>query len=407
VSDLQKRLYDTGVFSSVAVDFVPVSPPAAAAPPASTNDGQPQPAPAPSSGESDVVTQLTVEEAPRYTLRYGLQLSRSLEATGTSNSYAPGAGADFRDRNLFGRAIAAGVSARGDRQDHSLQGLLGIQRTFGHAIRSNLFLTARHEGDDRVDSLTSDQRESFRVDDNTVRVTAEQRVRPHRLVEIAWALAYEDRRETVFQRQTGEQLLRLAGHTLGPRASIVWDSRNNPFDAVRGHFDSLAVDFGFRAIGSDLTYTRLLAQHLHFFPVGPITLASGLRFGTLFIHGEDAPISLDLRFKAGGSHSVRGYREDMLGPDFFGIPLGNNQLVVLNEEVRFPIWRWFKGVAFVDAGNTFPRLSDVQLDQLKIGTGLGLRLATPVGLFRVDLGYPVNDGDNHTGRWYFSIGQAF
>ncbi len=405
VSDLQKRLYDMGVFSSVTVDFVPV--PLPTAEPAAGGASESQAAAQAPPGEAQVVTQLTVEEAPRYTLRYGLQMSRSLEATGTTNSYAPGAGADFRDRNLLGRAIAAGVSARGDRQDHSLQGLLGIQRTFGHAIRSNLFVTARHEGDDRVDALTSAQEESFRLDDNTVRVTAEQRVRPHRLVEIAWALAYEDRRETVFERQTGEQVLRLAGHTLGPRASIVWDSRNNPFDAVRGHFDSFAVDFGFRAIGSDLTYTRLLAQHLHFFPLGPVTLASGVRFGSLFIHGDDAPISLNLRFKAGGSHSVRGYREDVLGPDFFGIPLGNNQLVVLNEEIRFPIWRWFKGVAFVDAGNTFPKLSDVRLDQLKVGSGLGLRLATPVGLFRVDLGYPLNDDGNHTARWYFSIGQAF
>jgi outer membrane protein assembly factor BamA/autotransporter translocation and assembly factor TamB len=405
VSDLQKRLYDTGVFSSVAVDFVPVPQPAAATPAAAAN-GQAE-APTVPPNEAQVITQLTVEEAPRYTFRYGLQMSRSLEATGTSNTYAPGAGADFRDRNLFGRAIAAGVSARGDRRDHSLQGLLGMQRTFGHAIRSNLFLTARHEGDDRIDTLTSSQEESVRLDDNTVRVTAEQRVRPYRLVEMAWAIAYEDRRETVFHRQTGEQLFRIAGHTLGPRASIVWDSRNNPFDAVRGHFDSFAVDLGFRAIGSDLTYTRLLAQHLHFFPVGPVTLASGLRFGSLFIHGDDAPISLNLRFKAGGSHSVRGYRQDVLGPDFFGIPLGNNQLVVLNEEVRFPIWRWFKGVVFVDAGNTFPRLSDVRLDQLKVGTGGGLRLATPVGLFRVDLGYPVNDDGNHTALWYFSIGQAF
>jgi outer membrane protein assembly factor BamA/autotransporter translocation and assembly factor TamB len=406
VSDLQKRLYDTGVFTSVAVDFVPLSPPAASEPAATTSSDEQQ-ASRPPAGEAEVVTQLTVEEAPRYTLRYGLQLSRNLEATGTSNSYAPGAGADFRDRNLLGRAIAAGVSARGDRRDHSLQGLLGIQRTFGHAIRSNLFVTARHEGDDRVDSLTSTQEETLRLDDNTVRVTAEQRVRPFRSVEVAWAVAYEDRRETVFQRQTGEQLLRLAGHTLGPRASIVWDTRDNPFDASRGHFDSFAADFGFRAIGSDLTYTRLLAQHSNFLPVGPVTLASALRFGTLLIHGDDAPISLNLRFKAGGGHSVRGYRQDVLGPDFLGIPLGNNHLLVLNEEVRFPVWRWFKGVAFVDAGNTFPRLSDVRLSELQVGAGLGLRLKTPVGLFRVDLGYPVNDDGNHTARWYFSIGQAF
>jgi outer membrane translocation and assembly module TamA len=116
---------------------------------------------------------------------------------------------------------------------------------------------------------------------------------------------------------------------------------------------------------------------------------------------------LDLQFKAGGSRTVRGYPEDSLGPPGILGLFGNNDVFIFNQEIRFPIWKWFKGVAFFDAGNTFPSLSEIQLDALKIGTGGGLRLATPVGLFRVDLGYPSSGGTNRKPRWYFSIGQAF
>jgi outer membrane translocation and assembly module TamA len=67
----------------------------------------------------------------------------------------------------------------------------------------------------------------------------------------------------------------------------------------------------------------------------------------------------------------------------------------------------FKGVAFVDAGNTFLNASRVSLADLKVGAGWGLRLATPFALIRFDVGYPMNNGPEHRPRYYFSIGQAF
>ena len=69
-------------------------------------------------------------------------------------------------------------------------------------------------------------------------------------------------------------------------------------------------------------------------------------------------------------------------------------MLVLNGELRFPVWRWVKGVAFLDAGNAFVDPSHISLGDLKVGTGLGLRLDTPCALLRFDVGFPVPQQSN-------------
>ena len=52
---------------------------------------------------------------------------------------------------------------------------------------------------------------------------------------------------------------------------------------------------------------------------------------------------------------MRGYREDDLGPrSVFDDADGGEALLVFNEELRFPVYRWLRGVGFVDAGNVYP-----------------------------------------------------
>ena len=177
----------------------------------------------------------------------------------------------------------------------------------------------------------------------------------------------------------------------------------------KGFFHSSGFDFGIRPLGSDQGYNRYLFQNYLFVPVrGRWCFGSALRYGGLVTYGPDNLIQLDLRFDAGGSRSVRGYGEDELSAEeFLGVPIGGKQMLVLNEEVRFPIWWWFKGAAFVDAGNTFADWQALRAGGLKVGAGWGLRLATPLALIRFDVGYPVNNGPEHRPRYYFSIGQAF
>ena len=93
------------------------------------------------------------------------------------------------------------------------------------------------------------------------------------------------------------------------------------------------------------------------------------------------------RFFAGGGNSVRGYAEESLGPlGPHGTPAGGSALLMLSQEVRFPLSRRIAGVGFVDAGNVFASVRDISLRELWLGAGLGLRFDTLVGLLRVDYG---------------------
>jgi outer membrane protein insertion porin family len=92
----------------------------------------------------------------------------------------------------------------------------------------------------------------------------------------------------------------------------------------------------------------------------------------------------------------------------FGDAEGGSALLVMNGELRFPVYRWLKGVGFVDAGNVYPKVSDVSLGDLQIGIGTGARFDTPVGLIRFDFGVPVNRR-SFDPRWriHFGFGQTF
>ena len=92
-----------------------------------------------------------------------------------------------------------------------------------------------------------------------------------------------------------------------------------------------------------------------------------------------------------------------------GFPLGGNAVILLNGELRFPLFRSVGGAAFIDGGNVYDRMSNMDLGDLRGSVGFGLRYRSPVGPLRVDLGLKLDRG--LTGRdrfgWHFSFGQAF
>ena len=88
-------------------------------------------------------------------------------------------------------------------------------------------------------------------------------------------------------------------------------------------------------------------------------------------------------------------------------------LVILNVELRMPVWRDLGAVAFVDAGNVFARISDLDLGDIRGSVGFGLRYQSPVGPIRVDLGFKLDRRVFENGQreprtaLHVSIGQAF
>jgi outer membrane protein insertion porin family len=190
----------------------------------------------------------------------------------------------------------------------------------------------------------------------------------------------------------------------------VIDRRDSPFDATRGWLHSSSLQVGVESLGSDLGYVRYLTRQAAYQSLGPLTLAGSARWGMLFGYSGTAPLSvLDLFFLAGGTNTVRGYREDSLSAlTVSDLYLGGTSLLVLHGEVRFPIVSIVKGAVFVDAGNTCTATHDIALGRLAVGSGFGVRIATPLAPLRLDFGYPVTTGFGER-RWrlHFSIGQMF
>ena len=106
-----------------------------------------------------------------------------------------------------------------------------------------------------------------------------------------------------------------------------------------------------------------------------------------------AALPPQLRFFAGGDRSVRGYGYQSIGPEnSYGRVLGGTSLLVASAEVEHYFTRNWGIATFVDAGNAF----DGTDYRPKLGTGIGVRWRSPVGMIRVDLGTPIHDSQ-HSG----------
>ena len=381
----RKRLYDTGVFRSVDITPVPGTGRSAA------SDGL----------DELVVARVTLEEWPRYQLRYGLQVIDEQAPAGEVRDRGQiGVVADLTRQNLFGRAVTLGGAVRFDTVQQAGRVFMGFPSFLGRQVTSTLFVSRLRK------TFGAD---AARVISERDRLTLEQQITPREGLKVSYSYNFE--RDHTFDENFDPSdpfAFDLTIDVARLNTSLVAEHRNDLFDATGGWFHASTIEWGVAALGSDLRFLKYLGQQYFFrsLPRG-VVLASAARVGLGAGFGQELIPSE--RFFAGGGNTVRGYGQDGLGPvGFFGDPAGGSASVVLNQEVRFPLWRMFCGAGFIDAGNVFASVADVSLRGLQVGTGLGLRADTPVGLLRVDYGVPLSRADGDPlARWFFSIGQAF
>jgi outer membrane protein insertion porin family len=129
---------------------------------------------------------------------------------------------------------------------------------------------------------------------------------------------------------------------------------------------------------------------------------------------DDLPASE--RYFAGGDTTIRGYALDSVGaPNTIssnGFPTGGNAVILLNGELRVPVWRDVGAVLFVDGGNVFRRVTEIDLGEMRGSVGFGLRYRSPIGPIRVDLGFKLDRREirgalERPTAIHFSLGQAF
>ncbi len=207
-------------------------------------------------------------------------------------------------------------------------------------------------------------------------------------------------------------------------ASFIRDTRDNLLDAHKGIYESFEMNFNPSFLGSSVDFVRLLGQTAYYKRVhGNVIWANSLRVGfDKPFNGSHVPLSES--FFSGGGSTLRGFPLNGAGPQRTitvcgnpsdqstcaptTVPLGGNQLFIVNSEFRIPvpIRPGLGAVAFYDGGNVFRTIGFH--GQYTNTLGFGLRYATPVGPVRIDVGHNLNAPPGIKSIQYFiTLGQSF
>ena len=200
---------------------------------------------------------------------------------------------------------------------------------------------------------------------------------------------------------------------------------DDPVQPTNGHYFIAEIEPADRFTGSDYRYVRMNLQAADFESLAD-DLVIGARIRAGFVEPTSGPFSVSdpnreqevihpsKRFFAGGSQSVRGFGQNLLGPRvlvadqvedcpdeflepcvqrlaredpgaFVQRPNGGNASLEISLELRQRLSPQWGLVLFVDGGDVFASLSGFHWPVWT--PGAGIRLNTPVGPLRLDLGY--------------------
>ena len=395
---------------------------------------------------------VTVEEAPATTIGYGGGLEftrlRALSPTGDAEErtdVAPRGFFDIGRRNLWGSNRSVSLFTRVSLRPSSSSDPAEDGRGFGFSEYRivGTFNEPRALGWNADFTTTGAVEQGIRSSFNFSRkgVTAELLRRLTPLIGTSVRYTFATTR-TFDVRLTDEEQSLIDRVFPQVRLSVVsgaitLDRRDDLVDPTRGTFLSAETSMASRATGGQVGFIKTYLQGYWFkqIPGAPrvifatrasIGLADGYARAVPATDEQGRPIDgppeviEDLpaseRFFAGGDTSIRGYALDTVGaPETIspsGFPRGGNGVLILNGELRLPVWGDFGAAVFIDGGNVFERVTHFDVGELRGSLGFGLRYRSRIGPVRLDLGFKM-DRREFGGRFesrnvlHFSIGQAF
>ena len=198
------------------------------------------------------------------------------------------------------------------------------------------------------------------------------------------------------------------------------DSRNRPEFPTEGSVYSLVSELAGGPLQGDEDYLKNVLTVDWYVPTfGSFVLYTQSKFGVISGLFKDFYINPGELFYMGGSglsfsEGLRGYDEGVVGPiSAAGRPLGGQALFKFTAEFRIPIAPnpTIFGLLFMDAGNVWRNFDETNLQDLRRGVGIGVRLFMPmIGIIGVDFGYGFDyfkAGGLRTGRWktHFQFGR--
>jgi outer membrane protein insertion porin family len=300
---------------------------------------------------------------------------------------------ELADNNLFGTRRSAGMFVRGSAVDRRFQLTLRDPNLFGERIETLLSAF-----------LEQEETDSFTADRVGIVTQLSRRLTTHTILYGRYQLEDVDLSDLkVSPEEADEETVRLG--SVG--VSLANDTRDDIVYPTGGGLSSIDVRTYGPLWGSEEQFLKVFASATYFKDIGKkVVWASSVRAG--LISSRDIPLSE--RFYAGGDTTLRGFEYKTVGPKdpVTGEALGGEGIFLLNQELRFPLYKAFTGVVFYDTGNVYADFRDYDLGDLRHVLGLGLRVSTPVGPFRVEYGRKLDrEPGESRGEIFFSIGQAF
>ena len=200
------------------------------------------------------------------------------------------------------------------------------------------------------------------------------------------------------QQPSGEEWQR--SHAVYAEVERYWRRTDSLIAPTTGWMASLQGGGGIPGV-STRGFGRVIGRFASWHPLTPKDdLEFRAQAGAVLAESSDG-IPSALLFRTGGDTTVRGYAFESLGVQSGDTVLPGRYYAVFNAEATHWIREAWGIAAFVDAGNATDTLSDTHL---ALGYGLGLRVRSPLGPFRVDLAYGQ---DVHKVRLHLSVGLTF
>lgn len=188
------------------------------------------------------------------------------------------------------------------------------------------------------------------------------------------------------------------------------DTRSNIFIPRSGSVVRITPAFYGSFLGGDKNFFKVVFDWSHY-----IKTSRWAVYAFRFITGwaksfeKDGYIpTIDL-FYIGGANTIRGYKENSVGPkDATGEPIGGKFYFITNQEYRRNLVGKFWFSLFLDVGNNWRNEKDAKLKELLATGGIGIQYMSPLGPLRLDYGQRIAwAGVKGGGRFHISILYAF
>ncbi len=209
-------------------------------------------------------------------------------------------------------------------------------------------------------------------------------------------------------------------------ATFVYDRTDVRLNPTRGYRVTPQAEFAASFTGSEYRYVRFALDLAAFQQLSPqwvfgfhlrggvVEPSQSIAFGSNGEATSDEIVNPAKRFYGGGANSVRGYRQNLMGPtvlvmdsttqcgdtplqqcaialadtaanEFDERPKGGNGLIEGSFEFRYYLTRRWQLVGFLDWGDVYDDVTT--LERPSFTPGAGVRFSSPIGPIRLDLGY--------------------